>query len=120
VHLYALGWGGFVALGALRQLSPVVFQSQPIEPTRWGRLGLLALVAGLAMFLFGLFRFRHPWTSVGGALMTLSFAMAFAAVVRSVGGKSRRSIVQWYVLPAAISLIATGIIGTSVAVHRAT
>ena len=43
--------------------------------------------------------------------MTLSFAINFTALASTVRQQSRRSVIQWSVLPAALSLIGTGALG---------
>lgn len=120
VHLYALGFGGFVALGALRQLGPVVFQSAPPEDSRLFRAGFWAMSAGFASFVYGIATYRYAFAAVGGALMTAAFVINFAALAGAVRRGTRRSVIQWFALPAAASLIGAGTLGMLAAWHRVT
>ncbi len=120
VHLYALGLGGFVALGALRQLAPVVFQSAAPGDSRTFRVGFVGMFVGFLLFVYGISGYRYAYVAVGGAFMTLSFAINFTALASAVRQQSRRSVIQWFVLPAALSLIGTGALGMLAAWHRVT
>jgi len=117
-HLYALGWGGFVALGALRQLAPVVFQAEVRPPSGSQRAGFAGLAGGFVLFAAGIASRRYAIAALGGALMTAAFVLNFALVAASARAKQRRSVIEWFAAPAALSLVLTGAVGTLAALDR--
>ena len=120
VHLYVIGWGTAVALGALQQLSNVVFQPRnPVAP-RYSIISLALFGLGLVPFFTGLITLRYALTGVGGTLLFAAFAVTAGVVVRSVRTGERASVVTMFVAPAVLSLLGVAVVGALIAFHRVT
>jgi len=119
-HLYALGWGTAVALGAWQQLAPVALQVA--FPVRLGfsRASFAAYGAGLALLAAGMARASFTPVAIGGGLIAAGVALAVLAVLGAMRKAQRRSVMTGFVAPALISLLLVTVVGVLLAINRIT
>lgn len=119
VHLYTLGWGTGIAMGALQQLSPVLAASR-LHSYRLARWGFAALAAGLLALLAGFFTF-HRGAFVGAAvLLPLGVALPLlnALLTQRLAPMTRQGLfVRPFVGAAAAYLLLTAGAGAALATH---
>lgn len=117
-HLYALGLGTSVALGAWPQLLVVAFQTEPDSPRRWASAsfplyasGLLLLTGGMATNVFGV-------VAAGGALLALALLLALLGTAGGLRTAGRNSVMALFVRPAFLSLFLVAAVGIALALNR--
>lgn len=115
VHLYALGWGTAVALGAIQQLGPVLFKSDVMPNPTQAAIGLAAYIAGLCFLLGGMFAYHPEAMVVGGSLLLIAIGTTMANMLRTLRGQGRRSVVLRFAVPAFLSLISVALVGVVLA-----
>lgn len=119
VHLYVLGWGTSVAVGALRQLSVVLFQTPDAGPTRSGLVSLILFALGLIGFFVGVGTLRYAVTSVGGLLIFGTFLLTIAAAYRSMRQRSRTSVALPFLVGSLAAMMGAIVVGALLAAHNA-
>lgn len=98
VHLYTLGLGTAVALGAIQQLSVVVFQTY-LPSHRLARVGFWVYAAGLVILLGGGFGAMTQWSMpAGGALVGVAVLIVLANPLLAIFRASRPSPATPFIL----------------------
>lgn len=120
VHMYALGWGTSVALGAWQQLSVVALQvpGAPNVKPAWASLAFF--VIGLPALLTGFHGGRPLMMAVGGTLLVAAFIAAITTSVHARAAAQRGSVLSSFVAGALLSLVAVGVVGVMLAINRST
>lgn len=127
VHLYALGWGTAVALGALQQMTAVVFDTILRSP-RLAKAAFVAFILGLTGLITGFAtlhqpRFSRTALTVAALGLPSGAVLALANVLLTLGsGRStaRGSLIRPFVLAAAEYLVLAFLAGAALAVNLAT
>lgn len=87
-HLFTLGWGTFVALGALHQLFPaMVGLTRRRDPVAGFQMALA--VAGLLVLLAGFLTRRPPFVALGGSAVWTAALLALWVVGTQARGRRR-------------------------------
>lgn len=119
LHLYALGWGTSVALGALQQFTVVVYQVERAHPRL--TLGVAVLhMAGTVALVAGFWGFQPLLLRVGAYLLLGAFLGAAGHLLATVRRSRRRTLATPFLLLAAAGLVALAGIGAALAVNLAT
>lgn len=118
VHLYVLAWGTSVALGAVRQLSVVLFQAPDVGPPSRGWSALLLHALGLVALLAGMISQDFEYTAIGGVLILGAIVVTIGAVVGSARRGDRRSLVVPFLAGALLAMVGTALFGTLLALNR--
>ncbi len=118
VHLYVLAWGTSVALGAVRQLSVVLFQAPAVGPSGrgWGALFLHTL--GVIGLLAGMMSVRFEYSAVGGLLILGAIGLSIIDVLGAVRRGERRSLVIPFLAGALLAMVGTAVVGVLLALNR--
>lgn len=112
VHLYALGWGTAVALGALKQLGVVLFQAPRPVSAKARTTSLILFGLGFLLFVIGTAIFARVVAATGGALMLIAVLAVIFSVAYSALSGERRSVVVIFAVPAVLSLFGVAAVGT--------
>jgi len=119
VHLYTLGWGTSIALGALQQLSPVLAASR-LHSYRFARWGFAAHATGLLALLAGFFTFHRSAFVLAAALLPVGVAVPLlnAMLTQRQAPMTRQGLfVRPFVAAAAAYLLLTAAAGAALATH---
>ena len=118
VHVFTLGFGASVLIGALHQLVPVLLITRLWAPG-WGTAtwattssGSLAIVVGFALGS------RPAWLAVGGTLVLIGATILLVNLVATVRTACRVDTVAGTVLASAAALWATVALGAAIALGR--
>lgn len=113
-HLFTLGWITTSILGALYQFLPVAL-GVPIRSERHAHVGFIGYVAGLPMFVIGFLTGRHPLMLTGVALFAGALLLFVLNLARTLRRASERNVTWWCLAGAAVFLVATIVLGASLA-----
>lgn len=119
-HLYALGLGASVAMGAWPQLLVVAFQAETAAPKKWSLASFPLYVAGLVLLAGGMAASAFAVVAAGGGLLLFAIffnLLAAASVARKV---ERYSVMTAFVAPALVSLFLAAAVGIALATSRVT
>lgn len=119
-HLFALGWGTSVALGAWQQLGNVAWQSTPPPRTTYAKASFPAYLAGVAILSAGMASSRFGWASVGGALIGIAVLLSLITSVQAIRRAERGSVMLPFAAPAFFSLVLVAAVGVMLAINRST
>lgn len=118
VHVFTLGFGASVLIGALHQLVPVLLITRLRAPA-WGAAtwattctGSLAIVAGFATGS------RPAWLATGGTLVLIGATILLVNLVATVRRARRVDAVAATVLASAAALWGTVALGAAIALGR--
>lgn len=104
-HLFVLGFGTLVTLGAMIQMVPVLL-GRPIENDRAARIAYMHLVPGITLLVGGFWQWV-PWLfGLGGFLIVAGvvvFVIPYWKTIRS----DRKSPIEAYLLAALVYLLLT-------------
>lgn len=127
VHLYALGWGSAVALGALQQMTAVVFATVLHSP-RLAQAAFVPFALGLGGLVTGFLTLSRPEVSrpalvVAAAGLPLGAALALANValtLRTAQPTARGLLIRPFVQAAAGYLLLGFLVGAALAINLST
>lgn len=119
-HLFALGWGTAVALGAWQQLANVALQSSEPPRTTFAKASFVVFSVGLPVLLAGMASARYAWVAVGGCAVGLAVILGLLTSVSGIVRAERNSVVLAFAAPAFVSLFGVAIAGVILAVNRMT
>lgn len=118
VHVFTLGFGASVLIGALHQLVPVLLITRLRAPG-WGAAtwatssaGSVAIVVGFAMGS------RPAWLAIGGTLVLIGATILLVNLVATVRTARRVDAVAATVLASATALWGTVALGAAIALGR--
>lgn len=118
VHVFTLGFGASVLIGALHQLVPVLLITRLWAPG-WGAAtwatssaGSLAIVVGFALGS------RPAWLATGGTLVLIGATILLVNLVATVRSARRVDAVAGAVLASAVALWGTVALGAAIALGR--
>jgi len=117
VHLCVLGWLMPIAVGAMHQLVPVVFEV-PVRSERlaWTALGLY--VPGVAALVAQMWTLHNGWTfAAAGVLVAASLWLYAANLLATLARTRTRTLTGCYVIAALIWLLVAVTLGAGLAVH---
>ncbi|HEY8496916.1 MAG TPA: hypothetical protein VIK98_07805 [Limnochordales bacterium] len=127
VHLYALGWGTAVALGALQQMTAVVFATV-LHSSRLAQAAFAAFLLGLSGLITGLATLAQPGLA-RAALAAAALGLPLGAVLaltnvsltlRSGQPTVRGNLIRPFVLSAGGYLVLAFLAGAALAVNLVT
>lgn len=127
VHLYALGWGSAIALGALQQMTAVVFDTV-LCSLRLAQAGFAAFAVGLAGLLTGFFTLSQPGVArpalgvaaVGLPLGAMLVLANVALTLRTARPTARGTLIRPFVRAAGAWLVVAFAAGAALAVNLGT
>ena len=127
VHLYALGWGSAVALGALQQMTAVVFATVLRSP-RLAQAAFVLFAVGLAGLVTGFLTLAWPAVSrpalavaACGLPLGAGFAVANVALTLHTGRPTARGqLIRPFVRAAAGYLVVGYLVGAALALNLTT
>ena len=119
-HLYALGLGASVAMGAWPQLLVVAFQAETAAPRKWSSAALPLYVAGLAFLAGGMAASAFAVVAVGGSLLLAAILLNLLGTAGGARKAGRSSVMTPFVAPALLSLLLTAAVGIALATNRVT
>jgi hypothetical protein len=106
-HLMALGWGTMIILGASHQLIPVLIEGRLYSEKLAGASFVLAAV-GIPFLVGGFYAFHTGWPmQVGGILVNAAVVCYLVNVALSIREKRPRDVYAFFILTAALWLLAT-------------
>lgn len=106
-HLMALGWGTMIILGASHQLIPVLIEGRLYSEKLAGASFVLAAV-GIPFLVGGFYSFHTGWPmQVGGILVNAAVVCYMVNVALSIREKRPRDVYAFFILTAALWLLAT-------------
>lgn len=106
-HLMALGWGTMIILGASHQLVPVLIEGRLYSERLAGASFVLAAV-GIPFLVAGFYFFHTGWPmQVGGILVNAAVVCYLVNVALSIREKKGRDVYAFFILTAALWLLAT-------------
>ena len=115
-HLFTLGFGTTLAMGALFQLVPVLLDAEPAPVLPAGAQLALHLL-GTAILLWGFWTVNWLWLTAGGTLL-LGGAIWFVALLARVARRKRRPALQIYTVATALAaLLAVIILGLTLVLN---
>lgn len=113
-HLFTLGWITTSILGALYQFLPVAL-GVSIRSERLAHITFLAYTAGLPLFILGFLSGRHPLMLGGAALFGSGLLLFVLNLGLTLRDAPERGLTWWCLAGAALFLVATVILGASLA-----
>ena len=113
-HLFTLGWITTSIQGALYQFLPVALQT-PIRSRRLAELGLAMYVPGLVLFLGGLLLTRPTVMVAGAGLFGTALLLFVGNLAVTLRRAPERNLTWWALVGSASSLVATIVLGVSLA-----
>jgi len=117
VHLCVLGWLLPIAVGAMHQLVPVVFEV-PVRSERAAWCALALHVTGTAGLVGHMWTLATGWGFTSSALLVASAIWIYAANLLATLARSRTSTLTGaYVIASLLWLLVAATIGASLAVH---
>ncbi|HET9016877.1 MAG TPA: hypothetical protein VFN57_14850, partial [Thermomicrobiaceae bacterium] len=119
LHLNTLGVVAVMVVGASYQLVPVVLQT-PLAAPAAGRVSFWLLLAGVGLFVPGLFTFWLPAVASGATLLLAGFGVYVVVLGVTVRRAPRRDLVAWHIAAALVSLGAGVVLGVLLAINLAT
>lgn len=106
-HLMALGWGTMIILGASHQLVPVLIEGRLYSEKLAGASFVLAAV-GIPFLVAGFYFFHTGWPmQAGGILVNTAVVCYLVNVALSIREKKGRDVYAFFILTAALWLLAT-------------
>ncbi len=117
VHLNTLGVIAAVLVGASYQLIPVVLQT-PLASVRLGRVSFWLYIAGIALFLPGLYETWRPALSAGAALVFTALIVYLIVVAMTLRQAPATDVVSWHITLALAGLGAGIIAGFLLALNK--
>lgn len=117
-HLYALGWGTAVALGAWQQLANVALQSSDAPRPGFAKASLVSYVVGLPLMLFGMGRGEYSLVAVGGTAVGLAVLFSLLTSIQGLRQAGRNSVMLAFAAPAFLSLFFVAFVGVLLAINR--
>jgi hypothetical protein len=115
-HLFTLGWITTAILGALYQFLPVALRT-PIRSQRAAWLTLALYVPGLALFLAGFLAARFPVMLTGAVLFGAGLLIFAGNLTATLMRARERSLTWWALAGATVFLVATVVLGASLAAN---
>jgi len=103
VHLNTLGVIAAAVVGASYQLVPVVLQT-PLASVRLGRVSFWLYLAGLCLFLPGIWATWRPGLAAGAALVFTALAVYLVVVAWTLCRAPRLDVVGWHIAVALAGL----------------
>lgn len=122
LHLYALGWGTVVALGALQQMTAVVFATI-LHSARLATIAFAAVAAGTVALLVGFFTFSKAAfvaAAVGLPSGIVTAVVNVLLTLRTARPTERGFLIHAYVRSAVLYLVLTVGAGATLAVNLGT
>lgn len=119
-HLYALGVGVSVALGAWPQLLVVAFQAGEAPPKKRSAAALPLYAAGLALLAGGMAAGAFSVVAAGGGLVLAAILLNLLGTVGGARRAERNSVMTAFVAPAMLSLLLAAAAGIALAISRVT
>lgn len=117
-HLYALGLGASVALGAWPQLLVVAFQTETTPPSAWTSAAFPLYVAGFLLLAGAMAANAFAVVAAGGGLLVLAILLNLLSTVSVIRTAKRNSVMAIFVGPALVSLLLVGVVGIALALNR--
>lgn len=119
-HLFALGWGTAVALGAWQQLANVALQTSKPPRSGFAKASFTAFVVGLPLMLVSMGLGQYAWVAVGGSAVGLAVIFALTTSIQGIRLAERSSIMLAFAAPAFLSLFFVALVGVFLSVNRVT
>lgn len=122
LHLYALGWGTAVALGALQQMAAVVFATI-LHSARLALIAFASFATGTVGLLVGFFAFSRAAFIVAALGLPFGIVMAVVNVLltlRNARPTERGFLIHAYVRSAVLYLVLTVVAGATLALNLGT
>ena len=119
-HLFALGWGTAVALGAWPQLATVALQSAGSLRPGLVKGSLAAYLLGLPLMLFAMARGEYAWVAVGGGAVATAVLLSLLTSLPGIRRGERNSVMLAFAAPAFLSLFLVALVGVVLAINRVT
>ncbi len=118
-HLFTLGWGTMVILGASHQLVPVLLE-RGLYSNRLALFSFATAATGIPLLVHGfyMFSFRPPMMA-GGILVLLSFLLFFINLWMSFKKAAAKNVHAVFVLTASGWLLFTAVAGLLLIFHIA-
>lgn len=119
LHLYALGWGTAVALGALQQMTAVVYATVLYSP-RLAKIAFVLFAAGTIGLLVGFFTFAKAAfivAAIGLPAGTIAAVINVFNTLRTAQPTERGILIEPYVRSAVVYLIVAAVAGAALAVN---
>ncbi len=122
VHLIGIGWLSFLMCGALFQFVPVLL-ARPLSDERVPGYVLALLIAGLAAQICGFLQLGghvgsgFPALPLGGALLSLAFAVTVWTLARTIIATPNREAPVYFVLVGLAALALTALLGLAFAFY---
>ena len=118
IHLNTVGVVAMMAVGASYQLVPVALQTPLASPTA-GRVSFWLLLAGVGLFVPGIFTLWLPAVAVGATLLLVGFGIHVAVVGLTVRRAPHHDVVAWHMAASLASLGAGVVLGVVLAFNMA-
>lgn len=113
-HLFTLGWITTTIMGALYQFLPVALLA-PIRSERLAHVSLVLYAPGLALFLFGLLTGSRTILLTGAATFGTGLSLFVGNLVATLKRADERNLSWWSLAGAVTFLVATIVLGVSLA-----
>lgn len=113
-HLFTLGWITTTIQGALYQFLPVALGT-PIRSERVAHASFGLYVPGLALFVAGLLAGSHALLLPGAALFGTGLLLFTGNLAATLRRAAQRNLTWWALAGAACALLATVVLGASLA-----
>lgn len=113
-HLFTLGWITTTILGALYQFLPVALGT-PIRSERLAHLSFALYAPGLALFVGGMLAGAQPAMLAGAALFGTGLLLFLGNLGATLARAPERTLTWWALAAAGVFLLATVVLGTSLA-----
>ncbi|MDZ7706804.1 MAG: hypothetical protein U5J97_02710 [Trueperaceae bacterium] len=118
VHVFTLGFGASVLIGALHQLVPVLLITRLCAPG-WGAATWATSSAGSLAIVIGFATGSRPaWLAIGGTLVLIGATILLVNLVATVRTARRVDAVAGAVLASAAALWGTVALGAAIALGR--
>lgn len=117
-HLYALGLGSSVALGAWPQLLVVAFQTEALPLRRWSALALPPYLAGLLLVIGGMVKSAYAAVAAGGGLLLGAVLLNLLGTAGGIRRAERNSVMALFAGLAFVSLLLVELFGIALALNR--
>ena len=117
VHLCVLGWLMPIAIGAMHQLVPVVFEV-PVRSERAAWIAFALYVVGVAALVGQMWTLQNGWTFAGAGVLVAASIWIYAANLLATLARTRtRTLTGRYVIASLAWLLVAVTLGASLAVH---
>lgn len=119
-HLFALGWGTAVALGAWQQLGNVAMQSSEPPRSVFAKVSLPVYLAGVTILSVAMARGEFAWVAAGGGAIGIAVVLSLMTSAHAISRAKRRSVMLAFAACAFLCLLLVTVVGVVLAVNRAT